>query len=125
MTERNTEGFSGPRAHTETVHELQPSARGTWEVRTQAATYLISLDESTLARYPAPSSATGFPPPSELRRDATKIPLLALLQCRVGRCLIVLLDIRGDGVETTRISTDVVSIRNVRQDQEQAGHPDG
>jgi len=46
-----------------------------------------------------------------LRRDGETVPLLGIIQLQLGRRAIFRLDIRGDGIETTRTTTLVRLIR--------------
>lgn len=48
-----------------------------------------------------------------LRRDGEAVPVLGVIQLQIGRRAIFRLDIRGDGVETTRTTTPVLAIRRL------------
>ena len=102
----------------ETISSINPENGGSWVVETQTSRYLIDLDQNYLLREPGGGDAGSMEPVNlyfiaQLRRDGTQVPLLELSQCRVGSPLLVLLDIRGDGVETLRRSTPVASITRI------------
>jgi hypothetical protein len=50
-----------------------------------------------------------------LRRDGETVPLLGIIQLQLGRPAIFRLDIRGDGIETTRTTTSVCAIRRLAE----------
>ena len=81
-------------------------------VTTRTASYLIDHDAGTLTRHPASHTPAGYRT-AELRRDGDAVPLIAVLECAVGRPLVALIDVRGDGVPTLRRSTEVRAIEAV------------
>lgn len=85
---------------------------GRWRVWTESSCYLIDLKERWIIRErgagvgPLPD----LPPLAEastLRRDGDQIPLLEMYQLEIGKPMIMLLDVRGDGVSTVRTTTYV------------------
>lgn len=95
------------------ITELPSGATGVWCVRTATSTYVLDLNESTLSRYPSRTAPQGWPSPAQLRKDGEHIPLLGFSTIAVGRPMLLILDIRRDGVQTVRQSTEVISIENV------------
>lgn len=90
---------------------LTPTARGRYLVRTRTSTYVLDLDERTLTRHPDGATATDSEYiAADMRKDGRAVPLRALLQCAVGVQLVTVIDVRGDGVDTVRMSTEVISI---------------
>lgn len=68
--------------------------------------YRIDLDNNTATRFPDPHE----PDPSKhLRQDETKRPLLGLAAFQIGHDLVMVLDVRGDGIPTVRRTTTVIS----------------
>lgn len=56
----------------------------------------------------------------ELRRDGDPVPLLRMAGFpETGKPLVMILDIRGDGIETVRTTSPVVAV----QHKQQAGRP--
>jgi hypothetical protein len=87
-------------------------------VLTQTALYELDLDRHVARRHPgtAGALATQEAPPeaASLRRDHAPIPLLGVLFCRLGAPMILMLDARGDGIATVRVSTPVRHIRPLK-----------
>lgn len=50
-----------------------------------------------------------------LRRDGENVPLLGIIQLQLGCRAIFRIDVRGDGIETTRTTTPVRVIRRVAE----------
>jgi hypothetical protein len=50
-----------------------------------------------------------------LRRDGEMVALLGILQLQLGRPAVFRIDIRGDGIETTRTTTSVCVIRRLTE----------
>lgn len=48
-----------------------------------------------------------------LRRDGETVPLLGIIQLQLGRRAIFRIDVRGDGIDTTRTTTPVCAIRRL------------
>lgn len=90
-------------------------AAGRWQVTTETSTYVIDLDAQTCIRVPDAGlgSLHGLPPAQNaaLRRDHEPVCLASVTAAVVGTPLILLLDVRGDGVLTLRRSTCVRQIR--------------
>jgi len=93
---------------------------GRWLVTTETSTYVLELDEmgtGSLVRHagegvgPAPET-TELPPPISvnLRRDAEHIPVMWAGAPVVGQPWALLLDLRGDGISTIRITNIVRQI---------------
>ncbi|WP_134542250.1 hypothetical protein [Terrimesophilobacter mesophilus] len=83
------------------------SIGGRYEVTTASSSYLIDLDRQVIRRLPR----TGSPEGSLLRRDDELITLLEVIECSVGRRMILLLDLHVFGVPfTARFATQVLSI---------------
>ena len=86
------------------------SVGGRYEVTTAASSSLIDLDRQVLRRLPR----TGNPEGSLLRRDDELVTLLRVVECSVGRRMILLIDLHVAGVPfTTRVSTEVIAIEAV------------
>lgn len=74
------------------------------KVITKSSVYVIEDDMVT--RHPVAEDA------SDLRKDDEAHPLLEILQPPVvGRSMILLIDVRGDGVATVRTTTPVVEVQ--------------
>jgi hypothetical protein len=97
-----------------TVNELTADAGGRWLVVTETACYTVDLDGQTIVRYPGagtgPISADYPVTVADLRRDEQSIPLIQLVRCRVGGSMLLMLNIRQDGILTARMTTVVRSI---------------
>lgn len=48
-----------------------------------------------------------------LRRDGETVPLLGIIQLQLGRRAVFRIDVRGDGIETTRTTTPVSAIKRL------------
>jgi hypothetical protein len=48
-----------------------------------------------------------------LRRDEETVPLLGIIQLQLGQPAVFRIDVRGDGIETTRTTTPVRVIRRL------------
>ena len=90
---------------------------GKWQVTTETSMYLFDLDEHVVTRLP---DAGAGPPPGEsavaiasLRRDHEPVTLIALIECQLDRPMRMLLDLRGDGLPTLRVTTHVRELREL------------
>jgi hypothetical protein len=94
------------------------SIGGRYEVTTASSSYLIDLDRQVIRRLPR----TGSPEGSLLRRDDELVTLLQIVECSIGRRMILLIDLHVAGVPfTTRVSTEVVAIEVVSSPGLEAG----
>lgn len=83
------------RVHTQTsVHEID------WAART--VTRMVRADGPIDETYPT----------ATLRRDGDPVPLITLEEPVVGQPLMMVLDVRGDGVATVRTTTPVAAIEH-------------
>ena len=90
----------------ESVPGNRPRGLGQWLVSTASrSTYLIDVNRRTATRYPAEVGRAGWVAP-QLRRDAEELPMLAV-RCAPGTPMVLVLDLRGDGVPTVRVTTPV------------------
>ena len=80
------------------------SGGGRWLVTTQESEYGLAIRNGRVTRRPV----IGDP----LRADGDWVPLLGVLDLEPGRPMVLLLDVRGEGQPTIRISTPVVRIRH-------------
>ncbi|WP_182111668.1 hypothetical protein [Actinotalea sp. JY-7876] len=97
------------------MESLGPGAQGTYLVRTLTAAYVVDLDAATLERHPAVSAPLQFPAPADLRRDHEPVTLAAVLDCRIGASMTVLI-VLGDPATaplTVRQTTAVQAIERV------------
>ena len=90
---------------------------GLWEVVTQSSRYLLDLYRCTASRHRlevgdlAPGAL-----PVVLRRDAEELTLLAVIECRIGRPMMLLLNLEPGGqIGTVRVTSNVRSCRPVAQ----------
>ncbi len=88
---------------------------GRWEVLTEASRYVLDLDRCCVSRHNldvadlAPGAVH-----SMLRRDTEELTLLAVVECLVGRPMMLLLSVEPHGrIGTARLTTDVRSCRRV------------
>lgn len=96
---------------------LTNHSRGIFEVRTASGSlYKLALSDDgqaslvRVARDQMPTDEFIDLPASDLRKDGEHIPILGIDKLAVGQRGTLWLDIRGDGVETLRDTTPVVSI---------------
>ncbi|KQQ28653.1 hypothetical protein [Frondihabitans sp. Leaf304] len=68
--------------------------------------YRIDFDQKTATRFPDPDDAD---PAKNLRQDENERPLLRMGALEIGHDLVMVLNIRGDGIPTVRRTTPVVS----------------
>lgn len=73
-------------------------------VETANSTYEIDEEAGTVTRVPMSG---------DLRRDAEPIPLVALGEVVVGKPMRMVLNLRGDGVHTYRVTSPVLRIEEV------------
>jgi hypothetical protein len=90
---------------------------GVWQVTTETSTYVIDLDAGHCVRVPDAGlgQVPGMPPAqvAAMRRDHEPISLVAVVKAEVGHPLLMVLDVRRDGVPTVRRSTVVRQIRRL------------
>lgn len=80
-------------------------------VRTETSVYKINLEQKTVVRNPQEDfvpSAEVFR--SKLRRDDEEIALISIQEIKIGRPMVMILDIRQDGIPTARQTTIVTEI---------------
>jgi hypothetical protein len=53
------------------------------------------------------------PDAHDLRKDGEATPLLKVLKLEAGESMELLIDVRGDGIETFRRTTPIVAMRKV------------
>lgn len=82
------------------------------------STYLLDLHAMTAQRLAGPPTSieNGWVA-ADLRGDRQTIPLLAVPTVQVGHPLVLLLDVRGDGIPTVRTSTPVQAITAIPDDE--------
>ena len=85
------------------------------------STYVVEVDaeHSTLVRTPAHGAMPGLQSTAvwesvTMRRDKEFVPLLDIIRLRVGHRAIFRIDVRRDGVETTRTTTPVSAINKLQ-----------
>jgi hypothetical protein len=86
---------------------------GKFQIATETSLYLVDLDAGAVTRVPdaGAGSVDGSPlPVSALRRDHESIPLIGIQEPALGEPLVLLLNVRGDGIPTFRRTTYVRSI---------------
>jgi hypothetical protein len=86
-------------------------------VETEGAVYALDLAAMTLRRYPRDEVVVVEDSPhllpaavAALRRDGESIPFNFLVPLEIGKPAQFLLQIRDDGVQTIRTTTDVLNI---------------
>lgn len=100
----------------QTVDSLTNLDTGRWLVATETSSYMLDLDARTARRIPGygVGSLDGLPLHTALlRRDDTDIELEQIIELTVGKPMMLLLDLRQDGVMTLRRSTIVAAISAV------------
>ncbi|TFD74880.1 hypothetical protein E3T54_13095 [Cryobacterium sp. Sr8] len=93
------------------MKSLMDVAQGTYRVSTlSGATYVIDLGAQLLCRaHDRPTESD-----STLRQNGDFVDLVAIIECSIGRPMILLINLNLPGVEyTTRRSTMVVAIESL------------
>ncbi|MEY9777208.1 hypothetical protein ABH915_002816 [Arthrobacter sp. MW3 TE3886] len=109
------------------LRSLNDETTGSYAVRTGSGTlYAIHLDPPRevvrLAKDRNPTSPYDELPAAELRRDGEAIKLLNVIEMRVGRRGLMLLDLRLDGIPTLRGTTEVLSISRLQGNWPHGAH---
>ena len=78
-------------------------------VTTQTATYEVAPDRTWIVRYPAGEPPRGWTA-ADLRKDSERIPVLHWTEPVVGEQWRLILDVRGDGIQTIRTTTPVQAV---------------
>jgi hypothetical protein len=87
---------------------------GCWLVQTASGSvHLLDFGSVQVTRVRAAEEPVADFGVSDLRRDGEAVPLLAIGPVAVGLPLAMVLQVRSDPVETTRLTTPVVSIRRL------------
>lgn len=102
------------------IWHLDDEMSGSYAVRTGSGTlYAVCLDAPReivrLVEDQNPTSAYAHLPAAGLRRDGEAIELLNVVRLEVGKCGLMWLDVRRDGVPTLRTTTEVLSITRLSQ----------
>jgi len=99
------------------MQTLMDEARGVYLVRTSSSEYLFDLDLNRVRRIPFAFTHEV----ALLRRDLQPIDLIEILDCTVGRTMMLIVDLHLPGVPfTARRSMPVVSIDRISDDNEAA-----
>lgn len=87
----------------------------TWRVHTvSGASYLLDLDRGVMRRERGVTDIS-----AALRRDGGDVILLKVIECTVGRPMLLEIDLSWPNVmKTTRTSTPVTNIERVRNDDD-------
>lgn len=104
-----------PEPPPEPREQLGDGDTGRWVVTTLTSRYFLDLDTHEAMRHPVGRGEEGggggdAVSTAYLRRDGDVVPLRSVARCRLGESLVLLLDLRGDGVVTVRQSTVVTAI---------------
>lgn len=75
---------------------------------------VVGPDCSSLVRFSC-RQTLGEWESAPLRRDGGTVPLLGIIQLQLGCRAIFRIDVRGDGIETTRTTTPVCAIRRLAE----------
>lgn len=94
------------------------STRKGLRVRTATSVYDLDYTAMTATRLnPAPQARVGGGwLRYDLRRDGDPIPLLEIPDITLGQPMLLVLNVRGDGIETERLTTPVVQIEPLPAD---------
>jgi hypothetical protein len=85
--------------------------QGSYVVTTlNGSAYVIDFDNMTSKRTPNPSEEDDD---KNLRKDGEERPLLAASDIAIGSDMILMLDIRGDGIPTRRWTSPVIRIERL------------
>ena len=85
----------------------ESGAHGRWEVTTARSRYILDLDAGIMTRHDLDEAVTATVGASA-HRDAEQMTLLAVLDCRVGRPMFLLLAMSGSGLlGTVRVTSEV------------------
>lgn len=80
---------------------MSKPTEGIWHVITESGSdYLLDLDDLTMQRFPDDEA-------NQLRMDWETVPLIEVVQLEVGHRMELVIDVRGDGVNTYRYTTPV------------------
>lgn len=109
------------RAAAEASGDAGPQAiglHGTWLIQTETSSYVTDRDAATLQRLPGEGAGMdpdlpGMACVEMLRKDGEIIPLLDVDICVVGERAMLLIDVRGDGVPTSRHTSVVRAITDL------------
>lgn len=94
-------------------------------VATESGSYVIDLKNETSIRTPRKDVEAADVYAADLRRDNEEVKVISLVSLQVGEPMVLVLDIRQDGVETLRQTTNVQSITEVYADKSYRKYPDG
>ena len=92
--------------------------KGVFMVLTETSKYVVNFNESWIRRCagegigPDPAEERA-PVLAQLRRDGDTIELLDMRVMEVGQPMVMFLDIRRDGIETLRRTTNVMKITQI------------
>ena len=96
-------------SNTDSTKPTHPTA-GRWLLRTETSSYELDLDARTVRRTPGAGAGptVDLPAPlvADLRRDNDVVPLIALDRCKVGVPVVMVVDVRGDGLTANLLPDD-------------------
>lgn len=82
-------------------------------VTTESGSYIIDLEKETAIRTPRKDVDPREVYTADLRRDNEEVKIIALKTLQYGEPMVMILDIRQDGVETLRTTTKVQEITEI------------
>jgi hypothetical protein len=104
-------GRNGDPRVTRTKVPMRDPVSGVWKVTTQTSVYVIDLNQMTATRLPGEGMARTDGPPSVSTSGVNlalqPVPLLVFPRLRVGERAILWLDIKRNGLVTSRMTTVV------------------
>lgn len=92
---------------------------GIWEVKTHSSHYILNFEEGMLLRRPVETALpnqfndTEQFAVADLRKDGSAIPFQLAGDLKVGQDMILVLQIRDDGILTHRRTTPVVWMKRL------------
>ena len=82
-------------------------------VTTESGSYIIDLEKETAIRTPRKDIDPTEVYTADLRRDNEEVKLLSLITLKYNEPMVMMLDIRKDGIETLRTTTKVQTITEI------------
>lgn len=91
-------------------------------VTTETGSYIIDLEKETALRTPRKDVSAEDAYAADLRRDGEEVRVISVITLKHEEPMVLLLDIREDGIETLRTTTNVQNVTELYEEDKPHGN---
>lgn len=90
-------------------------------VTTESGSYVLDLEKETAIRTPRKDVTAEDVYAADLRRDNEEVKIISLVTLKIDEPMVMVLDIREDGIETIRTTTNVKEVTEIYEKEKPHG----